>query len=717
MNVASNTRTISNPFPGLRPFQEGEEHFYFGREKQTDALVNKLEATRFLAVIGSSGSGKSSLVNCGLRVALRSGLMPSAGTSWKMVQCRPGGNPIASLARALAAPGALFDGLDNLSLPLEDILDANLRMSKLGIMDVFEQAHLDEHVNLLVVIDQFEELFRYAGSTHDHQSSSSASREEATAFINLLLAAKAQTTCPIHIVLTMRSDFLGDCTRFEGLTEAINEGQYLVPRMTREERRMAIAGPIGVGGAKIDPLLLTRLVNELGDNPDQLSILQHALNRIWALWEKQDDPEATIGLEHYKAIGSMSCALDQHAEQAFAELDAAREQLIGERLFKALTNKATDARGVRRPTGFSMLCELTDASPEELRRVIDAFRKPSRSFLMPPIHEPLDEGSVIDISHESLMRMWKRLDQWADEEAESTQLYLRLSETAALHGKGRAGLWRDPDLQRALEWRMNNVPNPVWASRIRPGFDQAMRFLDDSRAASDVQKANELKVAAQERELEQSRAIAEEQKQRLEIQNVAARRLKLIIGGMIAMLLLFLSSAYLVRDAKTQEAVARTDADVAMEEKAMAEAEAAKAQLQAVDAKINETDATRRFENILTNYMVDVTTAKETLTQEYRAFAQGTWQSEAGTESGVDTRTAVVSIENQSEETLLVFLQNADGIDGTPQPIEPGQTRLLSGEFGQVWGVRAPRAPPLDGYKLVHYSILSRPEDKFSFDE
>ena len=328
MNVAINKRKIRNPFPGLRPFQEGEEHFYFGREKQTDALVDKLDSTRFLAVIGSSGSGKSSLVNCGLRVALRSGLMPNAGTSWRMVQCRPGGSPIASLAKALADPGVLFDNFDSQSMPLEEILDANLRMSRLGIIDVFEQAHLKEHVNLLIVIDQFEELFRYAAATGDDESGSSPAQEEATAFINLLLAVNKQTTHPIYIVLTMRSDFLGDCTRYEGLAEAINEGQYLVPRMTREERRMAISGPIGVSGAKIDPLLLTRLVNDLGDNPDQLSILQHALNRIWALWEKQDDLEATIGLHHYKAIGSMSRALDQHAEQAFAELDASREQLI-----------------------------------------------------------------------------------------------------------------------------------------------------------------------------------------------------------------------------------------------------------------------------------------------------------------------------------------------------------------------------------------------------
>ena len=144
--------------------------------------------------------------------------------------------------------------------------------------------------------------------------------EAATAFVNLLLEAKEQTTYPIYVVLTMRSDFLGDCAQFPGLAEAINAGQYLVPRMTRDERRAAISGPVGVGGAEISPVLLTRLVNDVGDNPDQLSILQHALNRTWARWQHEGGGKGPLDLPHYEAIGTMAHALDQHAERAYAEL-------------------------------------------------------------------------------------------------------------------------------------------------------------------------------------------------------------------------------------------------------------------------------------------------------------------------------------------------------------------------------------------------------------
>ncbi len=258
----------TNPFPGLRPFDESEQHLFFGRESQIDAMVDKLAANRFLAVVGASGSGKSSLVNCGLRPALRTGLMAKAGTAWRMAQCRPGSDPVAALSTALAADGVLFTNYQDAGMSLCEIVDTTLRMGKLGLVDIMEQAQLPKGSNLLLVIDQFEELFRYRHLDEHSENKSAEIGQQATAFVNLLLTAVEQSELPIYVVITMRSDFLGDCAQFPGLAEAINSGQYLVPRMTREQRRAAIAGPIGVGGAKIYPVLLTRLVNDVGTNPD-----------------------------------------------------------------------------------------------------------------------------------------------------------------------------------------------------------------------------------------------------------------------------------------------------------------------------------------------------------------------------------------------------------------------------------------------------------------
>ena len=468
---------LANPFPGLRPFHEAEEHLFFGRESQVDTMVDKLAASHFLAVVGTSGSGKSSLVNCGLKPALRRGLMAAAGTRWRIAKFRPGGEPVKALAHALAEPGILFRNTDFGGLSLDEMIEATLTMSKLGIVDAYEQAQLAPDTNLLLIVDQFEELFRFR--TQRRRDSGSGD-EDARVLVNLFLEA-SQSQHPIYVVLTMRSDFLGDCAQFEGLPEAINRGEYLVPRMTREERRSAITGPVQIAGGKISPVLLTRLLNDVGDNPDQLSILQHALNRTWARWQYQGQEEGAMSLEHYQAIGTMANALDRHAEKAFNELPDGREQVVCRKIFQALTVKGSDGRGVRRPTTLAELCAIAGAVPAEAAGVIEVFRKPSRSFLMPPAQETLEPDTVIDISHESLMRVWNRLRGWVDEETESAAQYLRLVQNSTLHAKGSSGLMSNPELALMLAWQKTWQPNEAWAARYDPGFESAMTFLEASR--------------------------------------------------------------------------------------------------------------------------------------------------------------------------------------------------------------------------------------------
>ena len=481
------TSVAVNPYPGLRPFSENEEYLYFGREAAVDAMIDRLKGRRFLAVLGTSGSGKSSLVNCGLRPALHRGLMADAGSAWRVAVCRPGGDPIGSLAQALDRHGVLFELLgqeseSSAALPRASLIEATLRMSGLGLIDIVEQARLGEGVNLLVIVDQFEELFRYRGLTAG-AAGEARGEDDAAAFVNLLLQASRQTAVPIFVVLSMRSDFLGDCTLYPGLPETINEGQYLVPRMTRDERRAAIAGPIGVSGGLINPALLTRLVNDVGDDPDQLSILQHALNRTWACWYHDARGAGEIELRHYEAIGTMAHALDRHAEERWSCLPGERDREVCARLFKALTDQVADSRGVRRPSRLAILCGVICATPAEVQAVIEVFRDPGCCFLLPPVPEPLGSGTVIDISHESLMRGWARLRSWLADEADSVQQLRRLADAAQQHGLGRSGLWRDPELEFALHWESRQQPSAAWAWLYGVGIEAPLQFLRDAAAA------------------------------------------------------------------------------------------------------------------------------------------------------------------------------------------------------------------------------------------
>jgi energy-coupling factor transporter ATP-binding protein EcfA2 len=481
------TTSTTNPFPGLRPFEAHENHLFFGRDEQSDDLLQRLSRQRFIAVIGTSGSGKSSLVRAGLLPALDGGFMLRAGSNWRVAVMRPGGNPIGRLAQALCDEDVL--GLSEVEDGIRrSIAEASLRRSALGLIEVVKQAHLGAQDNLLIVVDQFEELFRTKSRPSD------GGTDDAAAFVKLLLEAAAQSEAPIYVLITMRSDFLGDCAQFRDLPEAINDSQYLIPRMTRDQRREAINGPAAVGGAQIAPRLVNRLLNDVGDNPDQLPVLQHALMRMWQQWEKAGDSTAPLDLTHYKAIGGLDEAISRHADEAYDELPDDRSRRIAEILFKLLTERGGDNRETRRPVRLAEICAIAEAEEGEALAVIEAFRREGRSFLMPPPGVKLRPNTFIDISHESLIRGWHRLRGWVDDEALSARIYRRLAETAVLYRAGEAGLWRDPDLAIALAWREKNRPNAAWGARYSPDFDAAMSFLDESQRARDAERTERARM-------------------------------------------------------------------------------------------------------------------------------------------------------------------------------------------------------------------------------
>jgi len=481
---------LFNPFPGLRPFEPDEDHLFFGREKEIDELLRRLRASRFLSVVGTSGSGKSSLVRSGLIPSLYSGFMVNAGSTWRVATLRPGEDPIGHLAATLNQSGVLGTEGEMASTN-RVLLEATLRRSTRGLVDAVRQARIPPEDNLLVIVDQFEELFRFRRSRQIQNS-----RDEAVAFVKLLLEATQQQEVPIYVVVTMRSDFIGDCMEYPGLPEAVNAGQYLVPRMTRDELRSAITGPIAVAGGEIAPRLVLRLLNDMGDNHDQLPVLQHALMRTWDHWERHRSQGEPIDIADYEAVGSMQQALSLHAEEAFLETGGDANRKIAERLFKALTDTFSDPRGIRRPTSVQELAAICETPEAEVIQVIEVFRQPGRSFLMPPATVPLVSRSIIDVSHESLMRCWARLITWAEEERVSSATYVRLSQAASWFEQGTAGLWRNPELELGLRWKRQERPTAAWAERHDSAFARAMEFLDRSekeRARVEAEREQERK--------------------------------------------------------------------------------------------------------------------------------------------------------------------------------------------------------------------------------
>jgi WD40 repeat protein len=498
IHTSSHTEKRFNPFPGLRPFSTEESHLFFGREGQSDEILEMLSNNRFCAVIGASGSGKSSLMYCGLIPILYGGFISQAGSRWRVITTRPGHEPINNLANSIVESNK--ENHDEKELFVNKTITSTvLRSSSRGLVEAIKQLHM-ENENVLILVDQFEELFRFKRS-----GISADAIDESEAFVKLLIQASKQAEVPIYIVLTMRSDFIGDCAQFPNLTKKINDSHYLIPQMTRADVQQAIMGPVAVGGGKISPHLVQELLNDIGDNQDQLPILQHALMRTWDAWTTDLNAGDEITIDHYESIGKMEKALSLHANEAYDELTE-KEKEVCEHLFKSLTEKGSDNRGIRNPTSVKFIQDISSASFQEVENVVDAFRKQGRSFLTPSYQFVLDQNSIIDISHESLMRIWDRLKVWVEEEAEAVQVYLRIADAAANYQQGRASLWRPPDLQLAINWRDKKQPTLQWGERFDPAFERAMVFLDTSKREYELEEEN--KIKRQKAEVRRSRIVA-----------------------------------------------------------------------------------------------------------------------------------------------------------------------------------------------------------------
>ncbi|MEO1199879.1 MAG: hypothetical protein AAFX39_11710 [Pseudomonadota bacterium] len=483
------------PYPGLRPFGSEESELFFGRDNCVDDMIDRLAETRFLAVLGPSGSGKSSLVLTGLLDGLYLGLHAKAGSRWRIAYMKPGGRPLYYLARALLKAIGDDEEPDDTDVELfVSYLKRGPRAIQQWVKDLKRDAEgpFRRGGNLLILADQFEELFRY--ETY-------AGREEAEAFVALLLACRDWSyddpDAPhIHVVITMRSEYLGACALLPGLAEAINAGLYLTPRMDRDECREAITGPAGVCGFAVDEALVNRLLNDLSDfapwqddqrtdqlerisrRSDQLPLMQHALNRMWLQASAaRGEDDLTLTLADYEAIGGIQGALDGHANEVLESLGPERLG-VAETVFRSLVTGTSVADAVRRPTQLSTLIALAKGDDGGVKAVVNAFRARDCNFLMPPTQYPLADDTIVDISHESLIRQWDQLTEWMRKEARGVAGWRRLTTAVNRYESGEGDLLTGVDLANAQRWWEEIEPTPEWIARYGGDLDQARAFLD-----------------------------------------------------------------------------------------------------------------------------------------------------------------------------------------------------------------------------------------------
>lgn len=466
----------SNPFVGLRPFESEESLLFFGRQQQVVELLQCLHRFHFVALVGSSGSGKSSLVRAGLIPSLKAGYLVKNKDKWIIAMMKPGQSPLCNLAEAI------INQQDSLTEKLSVTALENL-IKEEGVDAIFDNLKpfwKENNTNFFLLVDQFEELFRFSLNQRNSEK-----QDESIDFVNILLELAANKNLPIYIVITMRSDFIGDCSQFYGLPEAINQSQYLVPRLNRLQLKSTIEGPIKLYDGKIAPALTAKLLNDMQLVKDELPLLQHVLMRLWD-YKQADGDDVALNVEDYVRVGGIENALSNHADEALAGMTE-QELKLTKKIFQALTTVDEDGRKIRRPARLSQLEALTGVSKENVRAVVNRFIEDKRCFLVISKVEN-KEDEVIDISHESLIRQWNTLNIWVDEEAESAKIFFRLKESLELHEKKEKDLLSGNELQLILHWYYTFKPSKVWAERYNVNYENSIRYLKESEAEAKKQR-------------------------------------------------------------------------------------------------------------------------------------------------------------------------------------------------------------------------------------
>lgn len=452
-----------NPYKGLRAFEEGDAPDFFGREALTDQLVDLLGDSRFLAVVGPSGSGKSSVVRAGLIPALRRGAIPGS-SEWRIAEMFPGAHPLEELEAALLRVA------ENPPATLMEQLQGDH-----GLLRAAKRALPADGSELLLVIDQFEEVFTLV-------------EDEAvrTHFLESVEEAVADPHGRLRVVITLRADFYDRPLLYRGFGELLlSRVEGLVP-MSPEELERAISGPASRVDVRLEHGLGAKMVADVADQPGGLPLLQYALTE---LFERRED--SILSLDAYTAIGGVSGALGRRAEELYQDLDADGKE-AARQLFLRLVTLGEGAEDTRRPVPRSELASL-DVDQKAMAGVIDSF---GASRLLSFDRDSRTGAPTVEVAHEALLTAWGRFRRWIDEAREDLRTERRLAAAARD--------WLEADRDSSFLVGGSRLDQfEAWRQGSRISITPEEReFLETSMAERDRRQQEEEARQARERELE-----------------------------------------------------------------------------------------------------------------------------------------------------------------------------------------------------------------------
>jgi WD40 repeat protein/energy-coupling factor transporter ATP-binding protein EcfA2 len=448
---------IRNPYKGLHAFHEPDAEDFFGREQLVGDLVERVATERFLAVVGPSGSGKSSVVLAGLVPAIRA-------RGWKIAVTTPGAYPLEELEAALL----------RIAVNPPSSLREQLAADELGLLRAVKRVLPDDGSELLLVVDQLEEVFTLVEDDDRRMH-----------FLSSLERAVRDPRSRLRVVATLRADFYDRPLLHRGFGEVMRDAIETVLPLSPDELERSIAGPAKRVGVTLEEGLLARIVTDVVDEPGALPLLQYALTE---LHERRDG--STLTRAAYEAIGGISGAIAGRAEALYQGLDTDGREAVRQLFLRLVT--LGEAADTRRRVERSELDSL-DVDGGQLALAIDAF---GAARLLSFDRDPRTEEPTVEVPHEALLSQWARLQDWIAAARDDLRAHQRLSSAARE--------WRDVDRDASLLMRGSQLARfESWA--VESGLAQTeleREYLAAGVAAREAEREAEDARQAREAALE-----------------------------------------------------------------------------------------------------------------------------------------------------------------------------------------------------------------------
>ena len=469
-----------NPFVGLKPYSKNTSNSYFGREQDVENLLQILQKNKLLTLNGVSGSGKTSLINSGLIPRLQNGFIGQAGKEWSITSFRPGINILLNLSHALTQNNVLKVDSKSNTTDQKYYSEIISNSGSMGVVEIYKRSDIFNKKNLLIIIDQLEDLFKY------EKYFDSSKSEDDNNLMDIIYRSVTMKNTAIYFLICIETPYLSKLTSYKKLQEIISKSQYAIQNLNQTGINQILENTFKKQNILFDSKVVDLFNQTLKEEISYLPNFQFLLYKLYEKFVLNSSEKSIIDLEDIEDLGGLEHSIAKDFETIYSSSTKENQKIVS-LLFKAISSPQnnTDIQY----ESILNISEYTNSTRVELSKIIKSFKKtfnnlfdvfePSITGISASANKTYDAKNILTLKYIKFLN-WERYTKWLDEEKTNFKDFKDFSEIAIKKSNNQVGFLKTPVLERAIVWQKNASTNKNWAKKYKLNFEQTINFINES---------------------------------------------------------------------------------------------------------------------------------------------------------------------------------------------------------------------------------------------